>query len=152
MKSLQGLSHKAWSMCRKSLSLLTKKGKGAEDFNSIFVPGGEDLDKPIFKSWNAQGVALGGGGGMLKLQINRRIRVVIKTIKAEWPHYPNHSQSIMSPNKRSLDVIFRLRQNGLIANNLLHLYASVILRLQGVPESVNKQNSCLNSVQHKVCC
>ena len=89
---------------------------------------------------------------MLKLQINRRIRVVIKTIKAEWPHYPNHSQSIMSPNKRSLDVIFRLRQNRLIANNLLHLYASVILRLPGVPESVNKQNFCLNSVQHKVCC
>lgn len=102
--------------------------------NSIFAPGGEDLDKPIFKSSNAQGVAW--GGGMLKLQINRRIRVVIKTIKAEWPHYPNHSQSIMSPNKRSLDVIFRLRQNGLIANNLLHLYPSVILRLPGVPESV----------------
>lgn len=101
--------------------------------NSIFAPGGEDLDKPIFKSSNAQGVA---GGGILKLQINRRIRVVIKTIKAEWPHYPNHSQSIMSPNKRSLDVIFRLRQNGLIANNLLHLYAGVILRLPGVPESV----------------
>ena len=121
-----------------------------EDLNSIFAPGGEDLDKPIFKSSNAQGVA--GGGGILKLQINRRIRVVIKTIKAEWPHYPNHSQSIMSPNKRSLDVIFRLRQNGLIANNLLHLYAGVILRLPGVPESVNKQNSCLNSVQHKVCC
>ena len=57
---------------RRSLSL--RRGSpvligGA--FERLFVPRGGNLNKPIFKSSNARGVAR---GGMLNFRIDRRIR------------------------------------------------------------------------------
>ena len=41
--------------------------------NTILARGGGSLNDPIFKSSNARGLPGGGGGGMLKFRVDRRI-------------------------------------------------------------------------------
>ena len=52
--------------------------------NTILARGGGNLNDSIFKSSNARGLpgVGGGGGGMLKFQVDRRIRrLVMKSLK-----------------------------------------------------------------------
>ena len=46
--------------------------------NAILAQGGRNLNDPIFKSSNARALPGegGGGGGMLKFQVDRRITIV----------------------------------------------------------------------------
>ena len=41
--------------------------------DTILAQGGGNLNDPIFKSSNARGLPGGGGGGMLKFRVDRRI-------------------------------------------------------------------------------
>ena len=41
--------------------------------NTILAIGGGNLNDPIFKSSNTRGLPGGGGGGMLKFRVDRRI-------------------------------------------------------------------------------
>ena len=45
--------------------------------NTILAIGGGNLNDPIFKSSNARGLP-GGGGGMLKFRVDRRINLFTK--------------------------------------------------------------------------
>ena len=46
--------------------------------NTILARGGGNLNDPIFKSSNARGLPGGGGGGMLKFRVDRRINEICK--------------------------------------------------------------------------
>ena len=63
---LQDVGCKVWSICRKSQWL--KLGRAFEDsfFTGKGGGGGQNLNKPVLKSSNAQGAG-GEGGGELKL-------------------------------------------------------------------------------------
>ena len=45
--------------------------------NTILARGGGNLNDPIFKSSNARGLP-GGGGGMLKFRVDRRINTLLR--------------------------------------------------------------------------
>ena len=52
--------------------VIVKFAFGKDRLNTILAPEGRNSNKPIFKSLNHRGVAR-GGGGMLKVGIDRRI-------------------------------------------------------------------------------
>ena len=53
-----------------------KSNDSVGHLNTILARGGGNLNDPIFKSSNAQG--LPGGGGMLKFRVDRRITFGIR--------------------------------------------------------------------------
>ena len=50
-----------------------KSGDKVGHLNTILARGGVNLNDSIFKSSNARGLSGGGGGGMLKFRVDRRI-------------------------------------------------------------------------------
>jgi len=68
--------------------------------NNLFVPRGGNLNKPIFKSSNAQGVAR---GGMLKLQFDWYITVREEPLGAVFNKYCIFVLSgiVLNPNRKA---------------------------------------------------
>ena len=72
-----------------------KSDDGVEHLNTILAQGGGNLNDPIFRSSNAQGLprkAGGGGGGMLKFPFDRRL---IFTIQYLVPLFPLCMKSLI---------------------------------------------------------
>ena len=56
--------------------------------NTILAIGGGNLNDPIFKSSNAWGLPGGGGGGILKFRVDRRIMCTLIHSKLQHPLHP----------------------------------------------------------------
>ena len=66
----------------RSLGMTDKSDDRVGHLNTILAQGGRNLSDPMFKSSNAQALLRrwGGGGGMLKIRVDRRI------ISKQWGH------------------------------------------------------------------
>ena len=56
--------------------MIEKSDDKVGHLNTILAIGGGNLNDPIFKSSNARDLPGGGGGGMLKFRVDRRITSV----------------------------------------------------------------------------